>query len=55
MDTLEINKLPASIKKLIASKPYTVDSVGKSGSGVYVFDDCVLKIVDARDKLIKRY
>ena len=53
MDTLEINKLPASIKKLIASKPYTVDSFGKSGSGVFVFDDCVLKIVDARNKLIR--
>ena len=55
MDTLEINKLPASIKKLIASKPYTVDSFGKSGSGVFVFDDCVLKIVDARDILIREH
>ncbi len=55
MDTLEINKLPATIKNLISSKPYTIDSFGKSGSGVFVFDDCVLKIVDARDKLLREH
>ena len=55
MDTLEINNLPSSIKNLINGKPYMVDSFGKSGSGVFVFDDCVLKIVDARNKLIREH
>ena len=52
-ETLDINKLPSSIKNLVANKPYTVDSFGKSGSGVFVFDDFVLKIVDARDNLLR--
>ena len=54
-ESLEKMKLPASIKNQISGKPYTVDSFGKSGSGVYVFDDSVLKIVDARDKLIREH
>jgi len=54
-ENLDLNKLPSSIKNLIDNKPYTVDSFGKSGSGVYVFDYCVLKIVDARDKLIREH
>ena len=55
MDTLEINNLPSSIKNLINGKPYTVDYFGKSGSGVFVFDEFVLKIVDARDRLIREH
>ncbi len=54
-ETLDINKLPSSIKKLVANKPYTVDSFGKSGSGVFIFDDFVLKIVDARDNLLRAH
>ena len=54
-DNLDVNKLPSSIQKLIFSKSYTVDSFGKSGSGVYVFDDCVLKIVDAHDKQFREH
>lgn len=54
-ENLDINKLPNSIKNLIDNKPYTTDSVGKSGSGVFVFDDYVLKIVDAHDKLIRKH
>jgi len=54
-ENLDLNKLPTSIKSLIAGKPYTIDSFGKSGSGVFVFDDFVLKIVDARDKLIRKH
>jgi kanamycin kinase/aminoglycoside 3'-phosphotransferase-3 len=48
--SLDIKNLPSSIQTLISDKPYETDSMGKSGSGVYVFDDCVLKIVDARNK-----
>lgn len=54
-ENLDVNKLPSSIQKLIFSKPYTVDSFGKSGSGVYVFDDFVLKIVDAHDKQFREH
>ncbi len=54
-EKLDVNKLPSSIQKLIFSKSYTVDSFGKSGSGVYVFDDCVLKIVDAHDKQFREH
>ncbi len=52
---LDINKLPDTIKNLIAGKPYTVDSFGKSGSSVFIFDDSVLKIVDAHDKSIREH
>ncbi len=38
-----IQGVPEEIAKLIADKPYTADSIGMSGSGVYVFEDCVLK------------
>ncbi len=54
-ESLEKMRLPSSIKNQISSKPYTIDSFGKSGSGVFVFDDCVLKIVDARDKLLREH
>lgn len=54
-ESLEKMRLPSSIKNQISGKPYTTDSVGKSGSGVYVFDDFVLKIVDARNKLIREH
>ena len=40
--------IPAKIKKLIAGKKYTTDDMGKSGSKVLIFEDCVLKILDSR-------
>ena len=54
-EALNIKNLPYSIQSLIFGKPYETDSMGKSGSGVYVFDDCVLKIVDARDKQFREH
>ena len=49
-ELLNMQTLPPDIQKLISGKPYETDSMGKSGSGVYVFDDFVLKIVEARNK-----
>ena len=51
---LEIQNLPSSIQSLISGKPYETDSMGKSGAGVFVFDDFVLKILDAHDKQIRK-
>ena len=39
--------IPDKIKKLIAGKKYTIDDMGKSGSSILIFDDCVLKILDS--------
>lgn len=36
--------LPADLQNLIAEKPYTMDSMGMSGSGIFLFEDMVLKI-----------
>lgn len=40
--------IPDKIKKLIAGKKYTIDDMGKSGSTILIFEDCVLKILDSR-------
>ena len=40
--------IPDKIKKLIVGKKYTIDDIGKSGSNILIFDDCVLKILDSR-------
>lgn len=40
--------IPDKIKKLIAGKKYTIDDMGKSGSTILLFEDCVLKILDSR-------
>ena len=40
--------IPANIKKLIANNNYTIDDMGKSGSTILIFEDCVLKILDSR-------
>lgn len=37
--------LPGSIKALISGKPFCVNDVGMSDARVFVFDDCVLKIL----------
>ena len=52
--TLEEFKLPQKIQSLVAGKAYKTDDVGKSGSGILLFEDCVLKILDARDKEIRK-
>ncbi len=54
-ESLVLQNLPSSIQSLISGKPYETDSMGKSGSGVYVFDDFVLKIVDARNKQFREH
>ena len=40
--------IPDKIKKLIAGKEYKIDDMGKSGSTILIFDDCVLKILASR-------
>ena len=45
--------LPEKIRKLIDGKPFKTDDIGRSGSQIFVFDDCVLKIVEVRDKAIR--
>lgn len=46
----DIEEVPESIRKLIENKPYKIDDMGKSGSKILIFGDCVLKIVEIRDK-----
>lgn len=36
--------IPADIKHYIKGRPFTADNIGKSGSGVYIFEDMVLKV-----------
>ena len=45
--------LPENIRNLIDGKPFKTDDIGRSGSQIFVFDDCVLKIVEVRDKAIR--
>ncbi len=49
---LDIKNLPSPIQILISGKSYETDSMGKSGAGVFVFEDFVLKILDAHNKQI---
>ena len=51
-ESLDIKNLPSPIQTLISGKSYETDSMGKSGAGVFVFEDFVLKILDAHDKQI---
>ena len=53
-ESLDIKNLPSPIQTLISGKSYETDSMGKSGAGVFVFDDFVLKILDAHDKQISK-
>ena len=48
-----MQNLPHNIQKLIEGKPYKVDGIGMSGSHVFVFDDCVLKVVEAQNERIR--
>ena len=45
-NTSKENKMyiPQLIKDIIQNKPYTLDDIGRSGSTMLIFDDCVLKI-----------
>ena len=42
--------LPESVRRGVEGKPFTVDDVGRSGSQIFIFDDCVLKIVPYDEK-----
>ena len=53
-ELLTIFNLPENIQKLIKGKPFKTDDIGKSGSKILMFDDCVLKIEDARDKSLSK-
>ena len=53
-ESLDIKTLPSPIQILISGKSYETDSMGKSGAGVFVFEDFVLKILDAHDKQIRK-
>ena len=45
LSELLIDRLPGSIRDIVAGKPFTVDVTGKSGSTVMIFDDYVLKVM----------
>lgn len=47
--------MPASIKKIIGDRVYTIDTVGMSDSQVILFDDMVLKIEKEREEVEKEY
>ena len=51
-ESLDIKNLPSPIQTLISKKSYETDSIGKSGARVFVFEDFVLKILDAHNKQI---
>ena len=53
-ESLDIKNLPSPIQTLISGKSYETDSMGKSGAGVFVFEDFVLKILDVHDKQIRK-
>ena len=53
-ESLDIKNLPSPIQTLISGKSYETDSMGKSGAGVFVFEDFVLKILDAHNKQIRK-
>ena len=44
---LQLSQLPAAIRQHVEQKPYTQNTIGLSGAGVLVFDDCVLKTAPA--------
>ncbi len=41
---------PDKINNFLKDKPYNCDNIGLSGSGVYIFDDYVLKIEDINSR-----
>ncbi|MBR4879671.1 MAG: phosphotransferase, partial [Clostridia bacterium] len=46
-------KLPCEIQKIVGSKPYKTENIGKSGCDVLIFDDMVLKIGPAEGQPMK--
>ena len=49
-----LDSIPENIQKLITGKQYTSDDIGKSDSTVFLFDDCVLKILVAEDEAVRK-
>ena len=52
MDVLSriVNQMPASIASVLGRQAGKMDSLGKSGAQVFLFDDYVLKIRPADDR-----
>ncbi|MBR5712378.1 MAG: aminoglycoside 3'-phosphotransferase [Lachnospiraceae bacterium] len=46
-----MDNFPEQIRKMVEGKPYETDDMGKSGSEVLIYDDCVLKIEKECPKL----
>ena len=46
-----LKNVPEGIVHYIEGKPYTCDKIGASGSGVYIFDDMVLKVEDMSESI----
>lgn len=47
-----LSQLPESIREKVSGKDFRIDDLGKSGSRIFLFDDCVLKcekLLDASD------
>jgi len=47
-----LSQLPESIRETVSGKDFRIDDLGKSGSRIFLFDDCVLKcekLLDASD------
>ena len=42
--------LPENVRSLVEGKPFTIDDIGRSGSQILIFNDCVLKIVPFDEK-----
>ena len=43
LQELLLSNLPESIREKVAGKDFQIDDLGKSGSRIFLFDDCVLK------------
>lgn len=47
---MEQINVPAQIEEIITGKSYTMDTLGMSGSQIYIFDDMVLKIEECSEE-----
>jgi len=44
-DSMKGERIHLDIQQLIKDKEYKSDDIGRSGSKIMIFDDCVLKVV----------
>ena len=52
-DKYEMSSLPEDIRRLTEGKPFRAENIGMSDSGVYIFEDMVLKIENDTDNVRK--